>query len=130
MTLDAARLRRTWRRLSRRARRSELLLGLLILVVATVLILSLPVLLPVVAVLEARDRRRLRAAADAFACLECGEILGLAALERADADWAGHLARLHREHPGCRFRLVRDVHAVCTRCGARYRFDEKSAIFT
>ncbi len=122
-------LQRAWRRLRRRARRSRWLFGLLVLVVATVLIVSLPVLLPLVAVLHVRDLRRRRSATEAFACVQCGAVLGAAALERADAEWAGHLARLHREHPGCTFRLVRDLHAICTRCDTPYRYDEERRTF-
>lgn len=129
MRFNGVNPRRARRRIGRWARRSNFVLGLLILVVAMILIVGLPVILPLVAVLHARDLRRRRIAAGAFACIQCGEILGTAALDRADADWAEHLARLYGEHPGIRFRVVREVDAICTRCGTRYRYDEKSVIF-
>ena len=128
MKWDPASLRRTWRRLRRRARRSRWLFGLLVLVVATVLIVGLPVILPLAALLHVRDRRR-RLATEGFACGQCGRVLGAAALARADADWAEHLARWYREHPGCAFRLVRELDAVCTRCDTPYRYDEKRRTF-
>ena len=130
MRWEVASLRRTWRRLSRWAQRSRWLGGLRILVLATVLILALPVILPLVAVLEARDRWRRHVCAERFVCVGCGQVLGRDALTRADTDWAEYVARLHRERPGVRFRLVRDVNAVCGHCGARYRFDEKAAMFS
>lgn len=129
MKWEVAGLRRKWRRLRRRARRSRWLFGLLILVVATVLIVGLPILLPLAAVLHVRDRRWRRLAAEAFACVQCGGILGPAALARADAEWAEHLAQWCREHPGHTFRLVRELDAVCTRCDMPYRYDEKCRTF-
>ena len=125
MNMPLRRLRRRYRRAVRRVRRSRVLFGLIVLVCAAVLIVTLPVTLPLAALLHVRDLRRLRAVANRFTCLQCGEVLGRAALERADAAWVAHVEQLHREHPGHRFRLVRDVHAVCTRCGKRYRFDDK-----
>ena len=125
MNMALRRLRRFYRRAARRARRSRVVFGLFVLVCPAVLIVSLPVTLPLAVLLHAPDLRRLRAVADRFACLQCGEVLGRAALERADTIWVAHVEQLHREHPGYRFRLVRNVHAVCTHCGKRYRFDDK-----
>ncbi len=125
MNTALQRLRRLHRRAARRARRSRVVCGLFVLVCAAILTVSLPVTLPLVALSHARDLRRLRALADFLPCVQCSEILGKAALERADTIWAAHIEQLHREHPGYRFRLVRDVHAICTHCGQRYRFDDK-----
>ena len=122
-------MRQTWRRLRRWARRSGLLSGLLILGIVVVLVVGLPVIVPLAAVLHARDQRRRRAAANAFACVRCGEVLGSAALALADARWAEHMAQMQREHPGYQFRIVRDLDAVCTRCETPYRYDAKSRTF-
>ncbi len=103
--------------------------GLLILALAIGLVLLLPVILPAVAVLQARYERRLRAAAERFACLRSGDRLGSVALARADAAWSEHFASLRREHPTWRFRLVRNLHALCPRCGRRYHFDEPAGRF-
>ena len=103
--------------------------GLCILVLATVLILGLPVILPLAALLHTREMRRRRRTADVFPCVQCGQILGLAALERADTAWAEHVDQMYREHPGYMFRLVRDLDAVCTRCGAPCRYDDKRHTF-
>ena len=94
-----------------------------------VLLFLLPVILPVVAVLEARDRRRRVRAAVAFACVRCGQILGREGLARGDAAWAEHFFALQRAHPHSKLRVVRDVYAVCPRCDARYGYDEEARTF-
>ena len=129
MRWEAANLRRAWRRLRRRVRRSRWLFSLHVLVIATVLVVGLPALLPLAASLHVRDRRRRRRAAETFACTRCGAILGAAALARADVEWAEHVAQLCREHPGYRFRLVRELDAVCIRCDAPYHYEEERRTF-
>ena len=90
---------------------------------AVFFILALPVILPFVGVLHWRDRRRLRAAAKRLACQACGQLLGERAIEAADDAWAARLAQLRRKLPASiRLRLVRDLDAICTHCGARYEF--------
>jgi hypothetical protein len=79
---------------------------------AIVLLVFLPVIIPVVALLDRAYRRRLRAAACAFACLSCGGILGLEAIRLADAAWDEHLRDLREKYPSIRFRLVRHVQAI------------------
>jgi hypothetical protein len=96
---------------------------------AVVFILALPVILPVAAILHARYRHRLRGAAEKTACTVCGAILGSEALDKADEFWRAHVAKLHRDNPGVRFRLVRLVHAICVRCSAEYTFRETTRSF-
>src|SRR5215831_248293 len=91
---------------------------------AIVLVMFLPVIIPVVALLDRAYRKRLRAAACAFACLSCGGILGLEAIRLADGAWGEHLRELREKYPSIRFRLVRHVHAICPACRARYAFLE------
>lgn len=93
------------------------------------LIFLLPVILPVVAFLEARDRRRRVRAAEAFGCVRCGRLLGREGLARGDAAWAEHFTALQRAHPYSKLRVVRDVYAVCPHCGARYGYDEEARTF-
>ncbi len=126
---NSQRFRRWRRRLARRLRRNAVVQGTGVLLGLIVLTLFLPVILPLAAVLHARDLRRKRLAAACFVCVGCGQVLGQAALDRADAEWAEFVAKLHREHPGYRFRLVRDVDAVCLHCGARYHFDQETRTF-
>jgi hypothetical protein len=96
---------------------------------AIVLLVFLPVIIPVVALLDFAYRKRLRTTACAFACLSCGGILGLESIRLADAAWAEHLRELQEKYPAARFRLVRHVHAICPACGVRYAFLERERTF-
>jgi protein gp37 len=96
---------------------------------AIVLLVFLPVIIPVVALLDRAYRKRLRAAACAFACLSCAGILGLESIRLADAEWAEHLRELREKYPSIRFRLVRHVRAICPACGVRYAFLERDRTF-
>jgi hypothetical protein len=90
---------------------------------AVFFILALPVILPFVGVLHWRDKRRLHAAAKRLACQDCGQLLGERAVAAADVAWAARIERLRRRLPASiRFRVVRDLDAICTHCGARYEF--------
>jgi hypothetical protein len=92
-------------------------------------VIALPVLIPIAIVTYRRDRRRLRAAADATHCEGCGAILAGASLQRADDLWAEHVATLMRDRPGMRFRLIRHLIAKCVVCGATYDFDAARRVF-
>ena len=129
MIPTSRRRRRGSRKLDRFLRRHPALQGTLIFLGLILLIVLLPVLLPVAAVLHARDLRRRRAAVERFVCVGCGQVLGPGALARADAAWAEYVEKLHREHPGYQFRLVRELDAICLKCGTRYHFDEKQRTF-
>ena len=97
---------------------------------AVFFILALPVILPFVGVLHWRDKRRLRAAAKRLACQGCGNLLGERAIEAANVAWAARVERLRRRLPASiRLRLVRDLDAICTHCGARYEFMPKTREF-
>ena len=101
-------------------------------ILATIVAVTIasPVLIPIAALLHLRDRRRMEAAARKARCESCGAILGVASLRRADAAWAEHVAALHRDRPGVRFRLVRDLWAMCATCDAEYGFDSASGVFS
>jgi hypothetical protein len=97
---------------------------------AVFFIIALPVVLPLVGVLHWRDTRRLSAAAKLVACQSCGQVLGERAIEAANAAWAARLKRVQSRLPvGIRFRMVRDLDAICTNCGARYEFLPKTREF-
>src|SRR5215470_17344178 len=96
---------------------------------AIVLVMFLPVIIPVVALLDCVYRKRLRATACAFACLSCGGILGLESIRLADATWDEHMRELRAKYPSTRFRLVRHLHAICPACGVRYTFLEHERTF-
>ncbi len=94
------------------------LAGPLLLLGMMVLLVTLPITLPIVGLLEAIDARRRRRCAEQTACIRCGHVLGVAALTASDtaqrAEWAKHA------QPGVRYRRVRLAHARCCWCGADY----------
>jgi hypothetical protein len=92
-------------------------------------VLLLPLFLPLVVVWNAFHIHRLRSAASRFACSGCGQVLGKEAIRLADREWAKHMHEMSVRFPGARFRVVRDVHAICPKCGKQYRFLEKSRTF-
>ena len=97
--------------------------------IVVLFVVTLPVALPIALVqhrlIEGRRRRR----AEQTPCVQCGAGLGKAALDRADAAWSEHLAKWHREHPQMRFRMVRQVWAICAQCGQEFGYDEKTDAF-
>jgi len=103
--------------------------GIAIIFLAIALVVFLPVIFPVVALLDRAYLKRMRAAAGAFTCLSCGSILGLESIRLADGAWSEHLRGLEAKYPWTRFRLVRHVHAICPACGARYTFLERERTF-
>lgn len=88
-------------------------------------LLTFPVSLPLIGLLHAMDRRRLGAVAGRTRCLRCGEVLGQASLDAADAAWAAEMADMHRRFPGTRLRVVRHCHALCAACGMEYGWNER-----
>jgi hypothetical protein len=88
------------------------------------MILLAPILIPIGTLSNHRGRRRLMDAARTGLCPDCGAGLGATALDRADAEWAEHMAQLRRENPLVRFRVVRDLDAICPSCGACLKFDK------
>ena len=91
------------------------------------IVILLPILMPIAMLLHVRDERRLRTLAQSTTCTACGATLGEAALRLADKAVSDHVAELHRyAPPGTRFRFVRNIHAICARCGTQYRFDAAS----
>lgn len=89
-------------------------------------VILLPLWVPLACVAHGVYLRRLHSAANRAKCVACGQILGKESVERADAEWAEHIRELRERHPGVKFRLVRSIHAICTLCGTRYRYDEKT----
>ena len=82
-----------------------------------------------VVVLVQADSRNLRRSARRFPCTRCQGILGDRAVSLADDLWMKHMRTLRERHPGMRFRIVRGLHAVCTKCGARFKFDRDLRAF-
>ncbi len=94
-----------------------------------VFVVAFPVAFPVAMIQHTLAERRKKQRVSETRCGRCGEILGQAALDRADAEWSAHVERLHRDHPGKIFRMVRTVNAVCVACGQSHRYDEKADAF-
>jgi hypothetical protein len=109
-------------------------LGLAIALMGAVLVICLPVILPVIAILQALYYWRMRAAAGKFTCLSCGSYLGSEAIRLADEAWTQFLSGKGANNPGVRFlrrkpRTVRHLRAICPLCGARYDFAERERTF-
>jgi hypothetical protein len=96
---------------------------------AVAFILLSPVFVPIAFLFHARDQKRMYLAAEGFRCIECGAVLGRASIERADDEWERYMDELHRQNPGYRFRVVRTVQAICTKCEKQYRFCETTNRF-
>lgn len=98
-----------------------------------ILIVSMPLWLPLVALSHWLDQRRLHAAAERSACVACNQILGRKAVKLADQYWEKHMAELLKGTDGSvrfrRRRIVRKLHAVCSNCGAKYEFISQSRQF-
>ena len=50
-------------------------------------------------------------------------------LQRRLHELEARLAALQRAHSHAKWRVVRDVFALCPRCGQRYAYDEKTRTF-
>lgn len=87
-----------------------------------VCMIALPVIVPYALLANALDDRRRKRDADNFTCIRCGNILGQASIAKANEYWREHVHELHNRYPGARLRLVRDVYAICTVCGAGYSY--------
>lgn len=88
-----------------------------------VLLLSLPVMLPIVAILQAREQRQRQRVAQRSVCVRCGATLGAESLGRADRAWQEEWAERRKRYPHVKWRVIRRVWAVCGGCGAGYGFD-------
>jgi hypothetical protein len=81
----------------------------------------LPLLFPIAIIQNWMRNRRLLQQVRHFVCVACGTRLGVEAIRLADERWRKVVADLHAKSPGMRFRLVRDIDAVCPCCGREYR---------
>lgn len=92
-------------------------------------IMSLPFVLPFVAIAEKRAAKRKHALVATWPCGWCVTPLGSEALARADALFAAHTHKEVTELDVWRTRLVRNLHACCPRCDAGHRYDVPSNRF-
>ena len=96
---------------------------------AIVFVLFLPLIVLAASVSHGVYLRRLRATANRFRCASCGQILGRSSIQLADEAWARRMREFAILHPGVRFRVVRNLHAICPECGKQYQFVEKIRTF-
>lgn len=106
-----------------------LLINLAVLFGIAICMLLLPVILPLTVLAQKRYQKRLRGLSEGFACVECGQILGVEAIQLADERWEEMSEERRRLYPHIKFRLVRDLHALCPHCGCEYRYQEAEATF-
>ena len=86
-------------------------------------LLTFPVSVPLIALANARDERRLRDAAGRTRCVRCGAALGPDALDAAEAAFRDRKAEMHRRFPHGIVNVFRSTHARCTVCGTEYGWD-------
>jgi hypothetical protein len=102
--------------------KSKLVLVLFSVAFVALLPFILLFILPVAAVQTQLRTRRILKLASEFACVVCGTQLGAEAVRLADERCAKTIADLQARSPGIRFRLVRDIHAICPSCGCEYLY--------
>ncbi|EDL59005.1 hypothetical protein [Gimesia maris] len=72
----------------------------------------------------------MRKLAGRFVCVECGEVLGVEAIQLADERWDEIVkAIIAKSEPGTRLRLVRTVDAICPHCGCQYLYRKAERTF-
>ena len=92
-------------------------------------VIFLPLIAPAAFVCHGVYLRRLRGAADQFKCEGCGQILGRRSIQLADEEWTRRMQEFMNRSPGVKTRVVRNLHAICSRCGRQYQFVEKIRTF-
>ncbi len=92
-------------------------------------ILLSPIIVPYFLIENAFADRRRKRDAENFRCAQCGTVLGRASIAKADEYWCDHVRELHKRFLGSRFRLVRNVWAICAKCGARYDYRTKDRTY-
>ena len=98
-------------------------------VVAIMIVVALPVMIPIAMLSYVLETRRLRTAANRLPCPMCGRPLGTGAVALADSTWRAYVAELRRSSPGVRLRLVRLYHAICPACGQQLKFSDSTKTF-
>ena len=93
------------------------------------IVIAFPVAVPIALVLHIWDQRQMRSVAKRTRCECCGATLGVAALDRADTEWARRADALQRTGQFMRLRLVRHLWAICTACGAEYDYNFRARTF-
>jgi hypothetical protein len=115
--------------LSRAVRKNRLFQTAGIVAMLLLMLISMPVVLPYVAVSESLQKRRMITAAEVTRCKQCGRLLTRRSLELANQKVSTERAELRAKHPKTRFRIVRNLWAICTHCFAEYDWNERETAF-
>jgi len=107
-------------RLSKRLKRRKGF-GFLITVL---FVLLLPVILPIALIQDRLRTRRIAKVVCGFICVSCGATLGMEAVRLGDERWRAIIADLHSRFPDTRFRIFRDIHAICPKCELEYMYQD------
>src|SRR5688572_22759875 len=86
-------------------------------------VLLLPIILPTALIDHRKRTRKTAALISNFVCVSCGSTLGPEAIRLGDERWSAIVDDLRKRLPKAkRFRTVRDIHAVCPKCGCEYMY--------
>ena len=106
------------------------LLAVPLAILAVLLVLvTLPASFSLMATLQARDGRRLRAAAEQTRCSRCGHRLGGEAVDEAEVAWAATTVEARLRNPHIFLWIVPYLHTRCTCCGVGYDWDVQRLAF-
>ncbi len=96
----------------------------------TLFLLLLPVIVLLVAVMHWRNDARMSQMARVLPCYRCGKTLGTDAIRLADRVWIERLDSLKKCGPPWRMdQAERTTDAICSGCGSRYCFIERTGHF-
>lgn len=107
-----------------------LLINLAVLLGIAICMLLLPVILPLTVLGQKRYQKRLRGLAEGFPCVECGQNIGVEALQLADDRWDEmELQMMRIEEPVARVVRSRLLDAICPHCGCLYLYHKMEQTF-
>ena len=90
------------------------------------LIVFLPIVLPYVLVIHALERTKLKRIVSSKRCPNCMAELTTESVSSADSRWKAYVEEIRLAHPGARFRIVRDLDALCGKCGTLLVIDSRT----
>lgn len=102
----------------------ELALLIVSLIFLVTFVLLMLVVLPLVAIQLKLEQRKLRLLAERFVCVRCGGTIGGEAIQLADERWEEMSEERRRLYPKIKFRLVRNLQALCPHCSCEYCYQE------
>lgn len=76
-----------------------------------------------------KEHRLMLELARKLPCRRCQAVLGEESVALADALWERHMQRLFESKQVGKQRIVRNLDAVCPKCGQRYRLEQDASTF-